>query len=234
VINRFFEASSKDPVIKKAVTNIVESIPTDTSQEINTNAGSVIKGYDIMEFIDDLNDLLTKYQEKTQELKEFSFQPTFSYSKLTTDESNAIRYEIISRNPGVFHQTNNPNSSGPRAHKWLLTDIVEDLAHPGYKVLVYIQPMDNVISIESWSKNYRDANKAAFVLEDLLETFSYVFKQKGLQILRFQGREKDKYREVSNIQTYGIPLTYYLRTIKTKLVHEKILEDLTISLKINK
>lgn len=229
---RFFIPATKNETVKNIIVKLLDGF-ADTSSGIDSGERLTetdeLKGYDLPDFINDLYDFLTQWQAKTKDFKDFSMRPSYVYDDVSKDEGNAIRYQIIDRAPAATGRTNTAfDQSTTRGHKWLLRDIWEDELNPGYKVLAYTKSFENMIDISSWSKNARDAERAAYILEDLLETYSYIFKKKGLHFIRYERRMADQYRETSGFGIYGVPLRYLLITTKVKLVYEKILESIVI------
>ena len=238
---RFFIPTSNDDKVKVTIVNMLDSF-SDTSKGFDSDdstSGLVeaddLKGYDLPDFINDFYDFLTQYQAKTDTFKDFSIRPSYVYDDVSKDEGNAIRYQVIDRAPAATGKTNMAfDQQVTRGHKWLLRDIWEDTKNPGYKVLAYTKKFENMIDISSWSKNARDAERAAYIIEELLDTYSYIFKKKGLSFIRYERRMADQYREASGFGIYGIPLRYLLVTTKVKLVYEKILESIVIETLIKK
>lgn len=231
-MGRYFTPQTKDNEVAVKVVAVLDSFTNANLPAQNNTTGDIIKGYDLPEFIDDLGAFIKSYQAHTKEFKDFSFSPAYADADVSHDEGNALRYKVMKRTYGSFSQVNTPHE-GVKAPKWNLYDIVEDKNNPGYKVLIYTTVYDNTLEIASWSKNYRDADRAAYKFEELMDTYGGIFRQKGLLQLRYEIREADMYREVSNYTTYGIPLRYYVRTNKVKLVYEKTLESMVIELLIN-
>lgn len=232
VIERYFRPQTKDPEVGDIIVKMLEHMTAATSQpEINST--DIISGYDIPDFTDDFIDLIKEIQTKTDMFKDLSIKPAFVFEDVGADEGNAIRFKTKKRFPATLTQGARIGE-GILDHKWLLTDIIEDKMNPGYKALIYRKQFDNILEISSWSKNFRDADRVAYILEDIFESYGYLFKLKGLHNIRFEGRQADEFREVSNILHYGIPLHYYLRTQKVKLVYEKILENITIEFMLHK
>ena len=229
---KFFKPQTEDDKTGSIILNIVNSIGNVGGiEETNKEIGDYIKGYDIMDFIDDLYDFLNQYNDKTKEFKEFDFKPKSVYSIPSEDEGNTLRYNIKERSYATTQQGFSAHN-GRKDYKWQLLDIVEDKEHPKYKVLVFNKSFDNTLILTSWSKNYRDANKFAFQLESLLDTYKSIFKLKGLIDLRYEGRGDDIFREVSNYAYYGCPLEFYVKTNQIRLVYEKVLEEITINLNL--
>lgn len=190
-----------------------------------------IEGYDIPAFFDDLNDFFTELQKTTGEFKNFSIKPAFSYDSQSKDEGNMIRYEVALRTPASM--SSNQGHSGRLNYNWMLTDEFDDSLNPGYRVYVYSKHFDNTVMITSWSKNHRDADEAAFAIEGYMESYGKkIFQNKGLLQLRYEGRLADKTREVGNVMQFGIPLEFYVRTNRVRLVYEKILESLQIKFNV--
>jgi len=223
----FFKPQTKDPNISTLIISTAESLGgysvPDGYDPLPVRVADEIKGYDKTEFIDDMFDFLKGYQEKTGEFKDFSFNAEFVDQIPGEDESNSLRYEIDNREYAAGAQ-------GIKDPRWMLRDILEDSNYPGYSVLVYTKPFENIITFTSWSKNYRDADRAADKFEDLIETYTKIFKLKGLNELRFIKRASDVFRERENHTWYGCPITYMVKTTKVKLVYEKTLEDMLIQL----
>ena len=193
-----------------------------------------VVGYDLDVLLDDVKDLLTNYKKiKPDDLKDFSFMPNYAYGVVPEDEGNSIRYSVVRRTNGVISRTSEPHE-GVQVQKYMLRDIMADKENPGYKVLIYEKPMDNTIDFVSWSKNYRDAHRGAELFEELMETYASVLKGKGLIQMRYLGRMNDLYREYANYSLYGVPLRFFFRTNKLKIVYEKVLETLIIETIINK
>jgi len=228
-MSRFFEPQHTDPEINSIIVNMVDNIGPITMPDEEVSVGNFIRGYDLPEFIDDLYDLLNKLQSSTQEFKSFTFKPEHAWGTDIKDEQNALRYSVIARSYATTEKGMKPHE-GRKDSRWNLRDIVEDKLNPGYKVLVFSKFYDNTIRLGAWSKNYRDADKFAYKLEDILDTYRYIFRAKGLLQLRFEGRDEDKFNEISNFTWYSCPLVYLVRTQAIKLVYEKTLETLAIEL----
>jgi len=228
---RFVGPQNRDPKIGQIITQWLDSIAPTVNETPMEEKYDSMTGYDVMEFIDDLYDFLNEYQTKTQSFQDFSFQPSFTYALPNPDEQNAFRYTLHMRTDASLEQGAGQHN-GRKSQKWILYNVMEDKFNPGYKVLVYIKPFDNTIDFTSWSKNYTDANKAAFEFENLMSTYGYMFKMKGLQDLRFEGRQKDMFHERGNVAWYGCPLRYYVKTYKIKLVYEKMLEEIILDFTI--
>lgn len=224
-----FESVIQDANVKSIVVNMLQSIGP---VELPPNYEPIIdpkniKGYDLPEFVDDLHDLLSRLNSLSSEFKEFSFKPIGTHHTFSDDENNAIRYEILQRTPASLEQGAGPHN-GRKSFKWMLRDIIDDPINHGYKILVYIKEFDNTINLLSYSKNYRDADRYAYFLEDTLDTYAHLFGLKGLSELRYLGRGQDRVVENSDVIWYGCPDTYFLRTTKVKLVREKTLEKIVI------
>lgn len=229
MVKRFIP-STTNPELYDIIVETISSLgPLETTPDIQLESYDNIVGYSVDNFIDDFYDLLSKYQQTTNDFKDFSIQPKYGYYDLSSDESNAIRYKIMQTTPSGLSRESEPHR-GIKAHQWMLIDILDDKENPGYQVLLYQKPIDVTLEISSWSKNYRDANRGAVIIEDLLETYRRIFHRKGLQQMRFLGRKEDIVNQQAHTVTYGCPLQYYLRTVKVKKVYEKVLETLTIEL----
>lgn len=222
-----FNPKSSSQQVSDLVIKSLDGVTDSDDSSTGTDDRGFVQGYDLLDFFDDFTDLFKKYQEYTEELKTFSVQPENVHAHIGADEQNAIRFKILKRTNGTLSQGATPHE-GRLNYKWTLTDVVEDKLNPGYKALVYAKWMDNTFEVLSCSKNYRDADRAAFVVENIFELHSNIFALKGLKQLRYIGRNQDRYREVANYGQYEIPLLYYCRTLKTQVVYEKILEELTI------
>lgn len=227
---RFFEPQTKDPLIADIIVNTIESIGiSPMGAEVPDPYADEIADYDVHNFIDDVYDFLTKYQQLTGEFKDFSMSPSFTYLVPGDDEGNALRYNILQRTIASSEQ-------GQKAHqgridkRWRFIKMLDDVQNPGYKALVYAKPFDNTVQFTSWSKNYRDADTFAFKLEELLDTYSTIFKAKGLLQLNYEGRGEDLAKEKSSFTWFGCPLFYHIRTLKTKVVYEKVLEQIAIDI----
>lgn len=227
-MSRFFQPNTTDPVVGKIIVNILQGAGGIETTDESAGWDNIIS-YDTTEFVDDVYDFMKKYQEHTTEFKDFSMTADFVHYLPTEDESNALRYSIMKRTHASHEQGAHPHS-GRMNYKWILRDILEDKENPGYGVLVYEAQFDNTIQFTSWSKNYRDANRFAVKFEGLMDTYQYIFKQKGLLNFRYIARDDDLYREKSNYSLYGCPLRYFIRTNAIKLVHEKLLEEIAIEL----
>lgn len=230
-MQRFFKPKTEDPEVHKIIVDQVRAMGPE-SVDVNSNVQSIddIKPYDFQNLIDDLYDFLSKFNEQFSEFKGFSFRPKSVYEDAEPDEIAALRYAVVQRTPATMTPGAGPHE-GRLMYKGMLMDILEDKHNPGYKVLVYSQHMDNTFQIVPLAKSYRDADRAAQKLEEILETYSYLFKAKGLQALRFQGRGSDFTQNIAGSVFYGCPLTFYARTYKIKLVYEKVLEEIAFTVK---
>jgi len=226
----FFTPRTQDPVISSVVLSSLQAVgdlayPPDY-KPLPVKVADEIKDYDKTEFIDDVYDFLTGYQEQTGEFKDFTFNADFVDQIPGDSETNSLRYEIYEREYAQGAQ-------GIRDPRWNLRDVVEDVNNPGYSVLVFTKPFENKIGLTCWSKNYRDADRFADQIEDLIDTYGKIFKAKGLQSLRFLKRGRDLFKERENHTWYGCPLIYLVKTYKVKLVYEKMLEDIAIEITTN-
>lgn len=229
------QIANKDPKIGKIITEILETfggtiynVDAPTLNLRTIEYGDEIKGYDVYDFINDLHDFLILYNSKTNALNDFTFMPAgVQVDMRSGSDIYAIRYQINQRTYGTVEQGAKQHT-GRKSYIWQFREMLEDRRHPGYKVLVYTKPFDNTVTFYSVSTTYRNANLIANTIEDILDTYGYIFKAKGLLDLRYEGRGNDQYYEINNIQFYECPLTYYVRTYKVKLVYEKILEELVI------
>lgn len=228
-ISRYFTPMASDQKVGDILVNVVSSFTENINLEtFGKNLFSEIKDYDIPEFFEDLKNLISEYQKISDVLKDFSVKPVYSYDTLKEAETNAIRTQIIKRTFASVQQGAGPHQ-GIQMKKKILLDIVDDRLNPGYKALIYTNDFDNTLKIESWSQNYRDADKAAFLLEEMLSNYAFLFKQKGLLNLMYVERQSDLIREHANHTVYGVPLVYFVRTRKHTIVYEKILEQLIIN-----
>jgi len=223
-----FTPKSDNPNVRQVIVNMVDSF---TPERLVQLQADIIKGYDLDEFFDDLTDFTKGYQRTTGDFKDFSIKPDFSYASIGSSEGNSIRYKIQKRTYATIEQGRREHQ-GTLMARPMLVNILEDKRNPGYKVLSYAQEYDNTIIIGSWSKNYRDANRGAFLIEEIFDLYSYVFLQKGLKQLHFRDRLEDQYIESKsmNAPQYGALLQYYIRTNKVRLVYEKILEEIAINI----
>ena len=226
---RFIEPQNIKPAVKSIIVNTLENIaPTVNIEPLQTEFDSA-DAYDLMDLMDDIYDFLNQYQKRTNEFKNLSFIPSFTYYLPSESDQDSLRYKIVQRTDGTMEQGAAPHS-GRRNFKWTLYNVMEDAKNPGYKVLFYAKPMDNTVDLVCWSKNYRDANRSALDLENIFDMYGYLFKKKGLNALRFEGRQSDAFHEKSNVAWYGCPLRYYFRTMKIKMVYEKTLEEIVLEL----
>lgn len=234
--NQFVFSGSKDQDVQLYIESVFKNIG---SLYVKDAASYGISGfddivqYDIDDCVADLHEFLNMYQDKFQDFKEFSFRPTSVYEEITQDEGNHLRYSIDKRTPGTMSQQNQPHE-GHLAMKWEILDILDDKLNPGYKCVVYVKPFDNSITLYSCSKNFRDADKAAFKLEEILDTYMYVFKQHGADRFQYFGRGSTMRQEMHNIIQYFIPLKFYIRTNAIKLVYEKSIENIAIEAVLKK
>jgi hypothetical protein len=221
------EGKTINEVAKTLVTKATTSFAYPADENLLEPADNITKSYDLMDFIDDVYDFLNQYQQHTEEFKSFSFNPQFTYQIPADDEGNSLRYKVIERTPATTQAGVGPHM-GRKDYKWRYVGKLEDLQNPGYKTKVYIKEMDNTIEFYSWSKNYRDANLFAFRLEELLDTYSYLFVAKGLNQIRYLGRQADQFFQTTSVSWYAAVLRYYVRTYAIKIVNEKALEEVTI------
>lgn len=225
---RFFKPHTNDPKIGNIIVSILSGSSDGSVQVPDTPISETdLKSYDLDDFINDTYDFFTKYNERNQEFKNFSFRPAHVYETITDSPEYALRYTILERGYATSSQTNQP-LSGRRNYRWMPRDVIEDIKNPGYKVIVYEKFYENLIEFTAWSRNYINADKLAGRVEEMLETYSYLFKRKGLIDIRFLGRNKDQFKEFGEILYYGIPLKFYIKTKRIKLVYEKTIEDLAI------
>jgi hypothetical protein len=232
---QFFKSQNENPQISILVEKMVKElgeIPT-TIIPLEQFSKEELDSYDIDVFIDDLCEFLTQYNKETDVFKSFTFLPEHAYSIPTDDEGNSVRFSLHERTNATSEQSGHNPHGGRKNYKWRLHGTFDDHRNPGYKALLYVRPMDNTIDITSWSKNGRDASKAALILEKLLDTYQILFKKKGLIELRYEKRLEDVARERNNFVLYGCPLRFYIKTIQTNIVYEKTLEEIAIQTTVN-
>lgn len=226
-----FTPSSQDDTISSVITQIVSQFgPSQIEQEEGWDA---LKGYDVEEFLADAKTLFEKHNQLTKEFEGLTFLPENTYQDIEETEACQIRFQLQKRTFGIFNQQSKPHD-GVRAVKPILIDILEDIDHPGYKVLAYAQFFDNSIEFTSWSKNYRDANRGAIMIERFFQFYEPIFKMKGLQLIRYNERGTDQLRESGTYALHGAPVRYYIRTFQLQLVYEKTLESIVIETLLTK
>lgn len=235
MIDRFKELSEPQQlevrqVIDQFVGTTLRAVPD--SSLVTLESADDISGYDLPEFYDDLHDFFQQFVATREDLKSFTFQPQATVNYLGNDEGNAVRFKLLLRTYATLSQGDKPHT-GTQHAKWQVKGICKDAMHPGYQVYVLYKQYDNTIQIGSWSKNERDADRMAFVLEEQLDTYGKLFKAKGLGDLVFLQRA-DEERTSANYTYYGALLRFLVRTTKLKLVYEKELETLAIQLIVKK
>jgi len=213
-----FVPQASDPEIRSVVHGFVQDI--DPQLLIKPSQGFTdVSDYDIDTFIIDLYKFFELYQKETDSFKDFSFRPTSVYESLSEDEGNHLRHRIFHRKP---------------TSRYNFDCVFDDIRYPGYKALVYRRQVETMFDIYSCSRNYRDADKAAYEIESILDIHRKYFRKKGLNSLFYVERRADEFRDVQSIMQYQIPLVFTAITNQYKIVYEKTLESLAIELVLNK
>lgn len=228
-MDRFTNGENTKQQVEGIYFDIVKSFSGVQSDVESESLTELPKGYDIKDLILDINSLLKEYSKRSEDFKDFSFAPQMTYNILGEDEQSAVRFKLHRRQYGTVQQQPIPGG-GTRSEKWMLLGVLDDIENPGYKVHVFQKSFDNILDIISWSKNYRDADNAAYIIEDLLDTYKYIFKRKGVERLSFQERMEPLFRDTGGTGIHGVPLRYYARTTKIKVVYQKTLESIAAEL----
>ena len=187
--------------------------------------------YDMPELIKDIAKLFQAVKEGSsgELLKNLRFGVVHSPELL---EDVNLAFRVLKRGAGTLSPESTP-FSGIRAFKPTLRETLRDPLAPDYSVHVYTQLMDNIFEIIPSSKNYPNADAGAYLVEDMMEYFQPIFKQRGITQMRYMMREEDRYNVGSDNALHKCPMVYYVRTQKLKLVYEKDLELLNIEVDIS-
>ena len=206
----------EDIVIKLKSSNPIKFTDTDN-----------IVGYDILEFMDDLFDLLTQYLNKTQKYPDYDMNAAAAYTDIRKNPSIALRYKVKKRMPGQF-DSSAPSASSLRNTRWIKVDELTDIKYPNYKIEIRKQIFDTEIELGIWSKNTSYSNQFSFELEGILDQYVPSFKKKGLIDLKYIGRGEDVNIEIGGTTWYLVPLVILVRTQKLKRDFIRQLDQVTL------
>lgn len=144
-----------------------------------------------------------------------------------------ITFGVSSRMPGGT----NRHSPFERPSRYQMqptpVNVGEDETMPGYSLTTYQRWVDNYITITPWSLTNAEANRRAMWVENLLCDFREYFQFMGVNEILWMGQDEDVVHvpnESGDIY-HGRPIQAFVRTQKTWVVRERMLEEVLVSIR---
>jgi hypothetical protein len=190
------------------------------------------------QFLDYLRELMEILQE--DKAHKVILLDDFSKENIFTDPRNpktqvlaVVTCSVRGQKPGVFHQTNQPmTSGGVREIRPSLRAIeqldAEDKALVNY---YYSQLFDNEVCFHIHARSNKEANDVVAWFQNVLMMHKKFFALKGIIRYYFLEREADSVVKEGDNAIYVRPLTYYLTTEETYVTTEYTLQKIKLKLK---
>lgn len=195
---------------------------------------------DLEGFFELVKDLIDDYQDREaiSDQSRVSFseeEPKFdSNAQRAGAISEYISYKLIDRIPGKVsggrHGASEMGSDGRREWKPRLRYVKEPDGEILNRTLVMGQFYDNVIEFSCWAQTNKAANARAFWFEDLLSSYRWYLKARGVSEVYFIRRLEDISSDGKIGSNYlkQRRLRYMVRTDRTYTIEESVLRRLVV------
>lgn len=147
-------------------------------------------------------------------------------------DSNSITVTISKREPGIFAQ-GAPFEGSVQNLRPVLREYKDDPDNPGYRLAIYGKWYDNLVEFTCWADTNAEAIERAFFFEDFMEKYNWFFVLSGVPRVLFMAQKEATVDNDGN-KLYGRSLVYYVKTEKITTVSEKQLEEIYISMSVEK
>lgn len=193
---------------------------------------------DIDGFIDSVAALVDMDQihadQKVVLLDNYDRQNIFQdFEDPTKEYSGVVLYSMIRRAPGTMTGGNTYFAEGRREVKPRIRAIEKDPI-TGQANIYYSQWFDNEVLLEVCARTNKRANELANWFEDLMEKNRIFFALKGITKYNMDRREADKFLQIGNDGVESRPFVYMLRTEKTYMLTEQMINKIVVSLTTSK
>lgn len=184
--------------------------------------------------IHELPRLLEIIFQRQQELEGIPEQERFEVRMSRTDskvERDVLTWKLKKRLPGMFERgsagTNSSKVKEVKAHK---RHEFDDPTHAGHKIIAYGQRYTNLIELCYTSGQPDTANQRAIWIEDVIDTYQYLFHYFGIVRFIYLGREEDQNIETGEGLVYKRRLCYHVETEKIKLVRTQTIREVILTI----
>jgi hypothetical protein len=144
-------------------------------------------------------------------------------------QGEVISVSCISSQPGSFAK-GPPLQGGVKNLKPIFREEVDDPDVSGYKIAVLGYWYESVIRLTCWAHTNKAANARVDWLQNLMLDYDWWFCAEGISRIIFLERGEDKVLEIDDNKWYGRPLDYFVKTEKIKMLSEREIEEIYITL----
>lgn len=179
------------------------------------------------EFFSLVRTAIDDYEKRanTLEINKVNFTEEEPDSKSQTE---TITFSVMRREPGAFAQ-GAPFEGKVKNLRPVFREQMDDPENPGYRLVTTGYWHDNIVRFTMWARTNKAANARALWFEKFAEEYSWWFKVQGVDRVLFWNREADIAVNQDNNRWYGRPLDFFVRTETLRIISEKTIEDIMIS-----
>lgn len=191
--------------------------------------------------LDGFIDLVQKLMEIDQESKEYKviLVDDFARNNIFEDPKNpatkvlgVIGYQLVAKQPGAFHQTNELFSAGVKevrpSFRGISRNKIDDLSTVTYHLG---QLFDNEIAFCVYARSNKEANEIVNWFENLMQVHKKFFALKGVIKYYFRKRESDSVVKEGDNVVHKRPVIYWLRTEETYQLTEQAVNQIILKIK---
>ena len=150
--------------------------------------------------------------------------PPIDMSSIGTE---VITFRVVKRCPASM----SPDSTGGKH--------VRPIAYHQFTredcIVVSRRPLDHELELSCWATTNKAANETALWLEDLMVSYGWAFRQKGVEVLEFKERLSDGYMVVGDSnKIYYRPLRFFVRLNEFKVQAIPAIKEIELELNIKR
>lgn len=184
------------------------------------------------EFLQLVNKALNDYQTRENIIDNQRLRLAWEREDDIAD-TQSISVTITRREPGTFSQ-GAPFEGSVRNLRPVLREYKNDPDNPGYRIAVYGKWYDNLVKFTCWASTNAEAIRRSFWFEEFMEKYTWFFVISGVPRVLFMSQEEEVTVDNDGNKLYGRSLIYYVKTEKITTVSEKQLEEIYVSLSVEK
>ena len=234
--NSDFEVSVEES--QAEVQNYIKSI---TGQEILEQSYSGIEyipvNCSLDKFIDSVQELIDVDQENKEHkiilIDDFAKTNIFENPKdPKTKVLGVIGYQLLRKQPGAFHQTNEMFSEGVKEVRPSFRGMIKDQVNYPYSITYCLgQLFDNEICFNIYARSNKEANEIVNWFENLMQVHKKFFALKGVIKYYFRKRDSDSVVKEGDNVVHKRPVIYWLRTEETYQLTEQAVNKIILKIK---
>jgi hypothetical protein len=185
----------------------------------------------IFQAIDLVVKAIDHHQEVHNTTEDGTIQVVYS-DPVTIEEVDRITVAIESRDPGGFARRSPLEKPRVVNLKPIIREDEPDPEYPTHRRVVLGYLYDNIVRFTCWARTSKTAIQRLLWFEDIMEQYTWFLESAGVKKVLYIGNTDRVVSRIRNNTIYGYTVDYFVQTEKLRVISEKALEQLVVTLDV--